>query len=150
MAYIESHQCEVFEANQRLSDRLAYQNYITQIEANRVAIRDLRKEIAIFTEEVPVVEVSILQLEGKKIQLQKELAEVETAIAKGQKILSETPGAINKSRSTIATKIWEIQALHKKIKEVPGSADEDNRIIDNVDAIRLRAMKAIQEALGSL
>jgi hypothetical protein len=48
------------------------------------------------------------------------------------------------------TPIREAICLHKLIKPIPGSAEDDQREIDKVDQIRLRAVDVIQSFLRLL
>ena len=40
--------------------------------------------------------------------------------------------------------------LHKSLRPISGSSVDNNEVIENIDQIRLLAMKVIQEALGLL
>lgn len=46
--------------------------------------------------------------------------------------------------------VREAVCLHKMIKPIPGSADDDQREIEEVDQIHLRAIHAIRSFLGLL
>ena len=46
------------------------------------------------------------------------------------------------------TKVKEGKAIHSNLKNIPGSAKEDKQQIIEVDAIRLKALKVIQDVLN--
>ena len=46
------------------------------------------------------------------------------------------------------TKIKEGKAIRSSLENIPGSAEEDKQQIIEVDAIRLKAWKAIQDVLN--
>ena len=46
------------------------------------------------------------------------------------------------------TKVKEGKAIHNNLENIPGSAEEDKQQIAEVDAIRLKALKVIQDVLN--
>ena len=46
------------------------------------------------------------------------------------------------------TKVKEGKAIRSSIENIPGSAKGDKQLIAEVDAIRLKALKAIQDVLN--
>ncbi|RCV07950.1 hypothetical protein SETIT_1G286300v2 [Setaria italica] len=104
-AFIEGHQFQVFQAQQRLADRSAQQE---ELEDVRVAINDQEQK------------------------------------------LNQLPETVGKIREEVVLKIHQARTLHQSIKPIPETVEDDNRIIDEIDQIRLRAVNAIQKTLGSL
>jgi len=47
-------------------------------------------------------------------------------------------------------KIRQTRVLHQNIKPIPETTEDDNRQINEVDELRLRAMNVIQQTLGLL
>ena len=46
------------------------------------------------------------------------------------------------------TKVKEGKAIHNSLENIPGSTEGDKQLIVEVDAIRLKALKAIQDVLN--
>jgi hypothetical protein len=67
-----------------------------------------------------------------------------------EKKLQQPPNAIEKMKEDMKAPIHEIVRLHKLIKPIPRSAEDDEREIDEVDQIRLRTVDAIWSFLGLL
>jgi hypothetical protein len=53
-------------------------------------------------------------------------------------------------KANMKTPVLEAIHLHKLIKPIPGSAEDDQRETDEVDQILLRAVDAIRSFLGLL
>lgn len=79
----------------------------------------------------------------------KELGAVTHALAVEEKRLDQLPLAITKMKEELKGPVNEAIHLHKQVKTIEGTADEDQRQIDAIDQIRLRAIQAIQDHLGS-
>jgi len=88
------------------------------------------------------------QLKARRAQLQKELEDVSAAIFLKESNLTQLPKAISEKKKEMMAKYKEAKTIRSKRKAIPGSAEEDNRLIAEVDAIRLNAFKIIQETLN--
>jgi len=64
--------------------------------------------------------------------------------------LNQLPETIGKLKEEMSSKICQTRALYQYIKLIPGTTEEDNWLINEIDQIRLRAMNMIQQTLGSL
>jgi len=64
--------------------------------------------------------------------------------------LSQIQPAINKLEGEKQERARQAYQFHKSVQPIPGSADDDNRAIQEADEIRLRTINVIQNSLGSL
>ena len=90
------------------------------------------------------------ELEAKREHLLQELRRVNQDIDTADHDLSQIPSAITRLEGERQKHARQAYQLHKSLQSIPGSPSDDNQIIDNIDQIRLHAIKVIQEALGSL
>jgi len=90
------------------------------------------------------------KLESKRDHLLQELNRVNQEIDTVDNDLSQIPSAITRVEGEKQEQARQAYHLHKTLRPIPGSADDDNRAILTADEIRLRAIKVIQDALGSL
>ena len=99
-------------------------------------------------------QVSILRnktaLEAKRDRLLQELSQVYQAIDTVDHDLSQIPPAITKLEEDKKKYARQAYQLHKSLQPIPGSSADNNQVIENIDQIRLLAIKVIREALGSL
>ena len=78
------------------------------------------------------------------------MEQVTKAISAEESKLQELPSVIadlTRERQRFA---HEALRLHRSTSEVPGSAEEDQRVLDSADQIRRRAITAIDTLLGNL
>ena len=88
------------------------------------------------------------ELEAKRDHLLQELTKVNQAIDIADQDLSQIPSAITRLEGEWQKHARQAYQLHKSLWPIPGSSADDNSVIENIDQIRLRAIKVIQEALG--
>ena len=144
------HQFKVLQAERRLADRATQQNMIEQKETSRQDVIELKKQIDTLAD-VPVqIDQEISQLKTREVQLLKELEEVQTAIKNEEDKLNQLPKSIEKIKKTTKMQIRQTRALHQSIKPILGTAEDDNRQINEVDELRLCVMNVIQQTLGLL
>ena len=62
--------------------------------------------------------------------------------------LAQMPNAIKQKKQEMLTKVKEGKAIRSNLENIPGSAEEDKQQIVEVDAIRLKALKVIQDVLN--
>ena len=73
---------------------------------------------------------------------------MKAAIDRHKSNLAQIPNAIKQKKQELLTKIREGKAICSSIKNILGSAKEDKQQIAEVDAIRLKALKAIHDVLS--
>ena len=91
-----------------------------------------------------------VKLEAKHDRLLHDLNKVNQAIDTADHDLSHIPLAITRLEGERQKHAHQAYQLHKSLRPIPGSSENDNQANEDVDQIRLRAIKVIQEALGSL
>ena len=89
------------------------------------------------------IEPELNQLRAKNTEFKKELGNVKAAIDRHESNLAQIPDAIKQKKHEMLTKVKEGKAIHSNLENIPGSAEKDRQQIAEVDAIRLRALKAI-------
>ena len=62
--------------------------------------------------------------------------------------LTQIPKAIKQKKQEMLTKVKEGKAIRSSLESIPESAEEDKQQIIEVDAIRLKALRAIHDALN--
>ena len=62
--------------------------------------------------------------------------------------LTQIPNAIKQKKQEMLTKVKEGKAIRSSLKSIPGSAEEDRQQIAEVDAIWLKVLWAIHDALN--
>ena len=90
------------------------------------------------------------ELEAKRDFLLQELNRVNREIDVIDNDLSQIQSAIARLEGEKQEQARQAYQLHKSLQPIPGSADDDNRVIQEADEIRLRVMNVIQNSLGSL
>ena len=89
-------------------------------------------------------------MEAKRDRLLQELSQLNQAIDIVDHDLSQIPPPIAKLEEDKQKHARQAYQLHKSLRPISGSSVDNNQVIENIDQIRLRAMKVIQEALGLL
>ena len=62
--------------------------------------------------------------------------------------LTRIPKAIKQKKQEMLTKVKEGKAIRSSLESIPGSAKEDKQQITEVDAIQLKALRVIHDALN--
>jgi len=145
-AFIESHHVQVLKAQKQIADRLQQE------------VRDSSKALAeSAVDEIKSLndtQVGILRnkavLEAERDRLLQELNRVNQAIDTVDHNLSQIPSAITRLEEEKQKYARQAYQLHKSLRPIPGSSADNNQVIENVDQIRLCAIKVIREALGLL
>ena len=89
-------------------------------------------------------------LEAKHDRLLQELSQVNQAIDTADHDLSQIPPAITRLEEDKQKYARQAYQLHKSLRPISGSSVDNNQVIENIDQIRLRAIKVIREALRLL
>jgi len=80
----------------------------------------------------------------------RELSKVNQAIDTTDHDLSQIPPAIARLEEDKQKYVRKAYQLHKSLQPIPGSSADNNQVIENIDQIRMRAIKVNREALGLL
>jgi uncharacterized protein YoxC len=89
-------------------------------------------------------------LEAKRDRLLQELSQVNQAIDTVDHGLSQIPPAITQLEEDKKKYARQAYQHHKSLRLISSSSVDNNQVIENIDQIRLRAIKVIREALGLL
>ena len=89
-------------------------------------------------------------LKHRRVELAKEMEHVTKEIAAEEKRLQELPSVIADLKRERQHLAHEALRLHRHMSEVPGSAEDDQRVLVSADQIRRRAIAAINALLGDL
>ncbi|RLM73316.1 hypothetical protein C2845_PM15G01580 [Panicum miliaceum] len=120
-----------------------------QKEVNRSKANDIRAKVELLEKSRPIIVKEIDRLRAQKEKLLKELDTVNTALTAEESKLENLPTTIEEMKADMKTPVREAVHLHKVIKPIPGTADEDQQKINKIDQIRLDAIDAIQKLLRS-
>ena len=94
------------------------------------------------------IEPELNQLRIRRAELEQELESVKVAIGHHEFNLTQIPKAIKQKKQEMLTKVKEGKAIRSSLESILGSAEEDKQQIVEVDAIRLKALRAIRDALN--
>ena len=94
------------------------------------------------------IETELTQLRIRRAELGQELESVKATIDRHESNLTQIPNAIKQKKQEMLTKVKEGKAIRSSLKSIPESAEEDKQQIIEVDAIRLKALRAIHDALN--
>ena len=108
-----------------------------------------RGKIISLTQSKTDMEQSKRDLEAKWERLTKELEHVNQKIVDVDYKLSQLPSVLQQLEVEKQEQARQTYQLHKSLKPIPGSAEADNKEIQEADDIRLCAISVIQNALGS-
>ena len=106
------------------------------------------KSIGILTSSGDVLKQKISDLSVKREALLAELKQVDEALSQARQEESQLPEAIKTLEEERNIQARKALQKKKKLKPLEGSADEDIRVIEEADQIRLRAISAIQALLN--
>ena len=73
---------------------------------------------------------------------------MKATIERHESNLIQIPKVIKQKKQELLTKVKERKAIRSSLESIPKSAEEDKQQITEVDAIRLKALRAIHDALN--
>ena len=149
-AFIESHRVQVLRAQRQLADRLQQEEIAKQRDNSKARAESTCAEIKFLNDAQATLQRKKAELESKRDHLLQELTKVNQAIDIADQDLSQIPSAITRLEGEWQKHARQAYQLHKSLRPIPGSSADDNKIIEGVDQILLRAIKVIREALGLL
>ncbi|XP_066361217.1 uncharacterized protein [Miscanthus floridulus] len=145
LSIIEDHALKVRKAQRNLSDReaLMVKKYSNKQEAREIAqlIDNLKNSSA-------RIKPELNQLRARHAELERDLESVKAAINCHESNLVQIPNTIKQKKQEMLAKVKEGKAIHSSLESIPSSAEGDKQQIVEGDAIRLKALKAIQDVLN--
>ncbi|MCQ8064038.1 hypothetical protein NP303_25080 [Salmonella enterica] len=133
-----------------MADRAKLAKTREEEDAFKRQAQEAHRRIHVLEDSRPAIIGEIDRLKRRRAELAKEMEQVTKAISAEENRLQELPSAIadlTRERQRFA---HEALRLHRSASEVPGSAEEDQRVLDSADQIRRRAITAIDTLLGNL
>ena len=142
---IEDQAPRVKRAQRNLADHEAL---LAKKNSNRQEAKELAQLIDIVKNSFLKIELELNQLKAKRAELKKELENMKAAIDRHESNLAQIPNAINQKKQEMLTKVKEGKVIHSNLDNIPRSAEEYKQQIAEVDTIRLKALKVIQDVLN--
>ena len=149
-AFIESMRIPVFRALRHMADHAKLAKTREEEDAYKSQAQEVHQRIHFLEDSRPGIIGEIDRLKRRRAELAKEMEQVTKAISAEEKRLQELPSVIADLKRERQHLAHEALKLHHNASEVPGSADEDQRVLDSADQIRRRAITAIDTLLGNL
>ena len=149
-AYIESMRIPVFRALRHMANRAKLAKTREEEDTYKRQAQEVHQRIHFLEDSHPGIVGTIDRLKRRRAELTKEMEQVTKAIDAEEKRLQELPSVIADLKQERQHLAHEALKLHRSVSEVPGSADDDQRILDSADQIRRRAIAAIDALLGNL
>ena len=141
---------QVLKAQKQLADHLQQEEIAKQRDSSKALAESAVDEIRSLNDTQAGILRNKAALEAERDCLLQELNQVNQAIDTADHDLSQIPSAIARLEEEKQKHARQAYQLHKSLWPIPGSSDNDNQVIENVDQIHLRAIKVIREALGLL
>ncbi|RLN31065.1 uncharacterized protein C2845_PM05G19700 [Panicum miliaceum] len=145
-AYIESIQTPVFRALRHMADRAQLAKTQEEADSYKRRAQEVHQRINFLESSRP--DIVIDRLKRRRAELAKEMEQVTKDIAAEEKKLQELPSVIAGLKQERQNLACEAIRLRHHISEVPGSANDDQRVLDSADQIRQRPIAAIDAFLG--
>nr|TKW32194.1 hypothetical protein SEVIR_2G154350v2 [Setaria viridis] len=140
----------VFRALRHMADRAKLAKTREEEDAFKHQAQEAHQRIHFLEDSRPGIIGEIDRLKRRRAELAKEMEQVTKAISAKEKRLQELPFVIADLKRERRHLAHEALKLHRSASEVPGSADEDQRVLDSADQIRRQAIAAIDTLLGNL
>ena len=96
----------------------------------------------------PRTDPELSQLEIRRAKLEKELENVKAAIDHRKFTLAQMPDAIKQKKQELLAKVKRSRAIRSSLENTPGTAEEYEQKIVEVDVVRLEILKIIQDVLN--
>ena len=149
-AFIENHRAQFNKVQKQLVDRRQQEEIIKQRDDFKALAESTIGEIKSLNDTWASILINKAALEAKRDRLLQELSQVNQAIDTVDHDLFQIPPAIARLEEDKQKHARQAYQLHKSLRPIPGSSADNNQVIENIDKIRLRAIKVIREALGLL
>nr|TKW33785.1 hypothetical protein SEVIR_2G262350v2 [Setaria viridis] len=149
-AYIESMRIPVFRALCHMADRAKLTKTREEEDLYKRQAQEVHQRIHFLEDSRPGIVGTIDRLKRRRAELAKDMEQVTKEITAEEKRLQDLPSVIADLKRERQHLAHEALKLHRHMSEVPGSAGDDQRVLDSADQIRRRAIAAINALLGDL
>ena len=116
--------------------------------SNKQEARELARLIDNLKNSSSRIEPELNQLRARCAALERELESVKATINCQESNLVQIPNAIKKKKQEMLTKVKEGKVIRSSLENILGLTEEDKQQITEVNAIRLKALKVIQDVLN--
>jgi len=147
-AHLESRQLQYQRAAQRLADRAIHAQLSDKMMKVKLLADEKHKNISILKSSGDALKHKISDLSTKREALLAEHKQVEDALSQARQEESQLPETIKLLEQERNIQARTALQMKKKLKPVEGSADDDTKVIEEANQIRLRAVSAIQTLLN--
>ena len=144
LSIIKDQALKVRKAQRNLSDHEAL---MVKKYSNKQEARELAQLIDNLKNSSSRIKPELNQLRARHAELERELESVKAAINCHESNLVQIPNASKQKKQEMLTKVKEGKAIRSSLESIPRSAKEEKQQIAEVDAIRLKALRAIRDAL---
>ncbi|RLM80693.1 hypothetical protein C2845_PM12G13360 [Panicum miliaceum] len=141
-------QIPVSRALRRMADRAQMAKTQEEVDSYKHRTQEVHHRINFLENCRPDIVSAIDRLKRRRAELAKEMEQITKEIAAEEKKLQELPSIISELKQERQHLARETIRLRRRVSEVPGSADDDQRVLDSADQIRRRAIVAIDAFLG--
>ena len=145
--HLESRQLQYQRAVQRLADRAAQAQLSEEMMKVKLLADEKHKNIGTLESSRDVLKQKIFDLSAKREALLAELKQVEEALSQAQQEENQLPEAIKLLEQERNVHGRRALQMKKNLKPAEGSADDDTKVIEEANQIRLRAISAVQVLL---
>ena len=135
---------KVKKAQKNLTDHEA----LMAKNSNKQEAKELAQLIDKLKNSSSKIEPELNQLRVRHPELKKELESVKATIECHESNLTQIPNAIKQKKQEMLIKVKEGKAIRSSLESILGSAEGDKQQIAEVDAIWLKALQAIHDALN--
>ncbi|XP_072146303.1 uncharacterized protein [Setaria viridis] len=136
-AYIKTMQVPVFRALRHMADHSKLEMVHQEEESYKHHAQEVHQQIGLLETSRPSIVNAIDRLKRRRGELAKEMELVVKAITAEEKKLEDLPTVIVDLKQERQSLAHEAIRLHRNTPKVPGSADDDQRVLDAADQVRL-------------
>jgi len=147
-AHLESRQLQYQRAAQRLADRAALAQLSEEMMKVKLLADEKHKSNGILTSSRDVLKQKISNLSARREVLLAELKQVEEVLSQARQEETQLPETIKLLEQERNIQARTALQMKKKLKPVEGSTDDDVKVLEEANQIRLRAISAIQALLN--
>ncbi|RLN28215.1 hypothetical protein C2845_PM05G16890 [Panicum miliaceum] len=140
-------QTPVSRALRHMADRAQLAKTWEEADSYKHRAQEVHQRINFLESCCPDVVVTIDRLKRRRAELAKEMEQITKDIAAEEKKLQELSSVITGLKQERQNLAREAIRLRRHMSEVPGSADDDQRVLDSAEQIKQRAIAAIDAFL---
>ncbi|RLM65867.1 uncharacterized protein C2845_PM16G02760 [Panicum miliaceum] len=138
----------VSRALRRMADHAQMAKTQEEVDSYKHQAQEVHHKINFLENCRPDIVGTIDRLKRRRAELAKEMEQITKEIAAEEKKLQELPTMISELKQKRQHLAREAIRLRRRVSEVSGSAESDQRIVESADQIRRRAIVAIDTFLG--